>query len=121
MKVVVWFLVEVLGFFLALGIYPIYCYFKLQLQKFYQKKYHSHLQVFNQNETNYHLKNFKSGDLLYTYLIFTIPTLAIYIRCTYIEFNESTYGLFLFCCMTILYVSIFLYVLYKVHFFYKKN
>ena len=109
MKILYWILLEVFSFIMAISIYPAFCFYRQKIQLHFLKKLQSKVQLYTEAETNFHLITFINGEKLYSYLIFTIPSLAIFIRCTYADIYESSNGIFLLAWMILIHLGLFLY------------
>ena len=92
LKYIAWFIAEIFGGIVAFTIYHFYFYALYFLIKKYLPNYLLHHQI-NYREK---ISEIFSDDRKYNFLILFIPSVAIFIRTTYSEFMEETYGLFVF-------------------------
>ena len=91
-KYIAWFFAEIFAGAIAISIYHFYFY----SLHFFFKKYLP--QYLANHPINYREKisDIFSDDRKYNFLILFIPSVAIFVRTTYSELMEETFGLFVF-------------------------
>lgn len=92
LKYFAWFLAEVFAGIVAITIYHFYFY---ALNTFV-KKHIPHYLIDHKINYREKLSEIFSDDRKYNFLILFIPSIAIFVRTTYSEFMEDTFGLFAF-------------------------
>ncbi len=91
-KYIVWFLAEIFAGLVAISIYHFYFY----ALYFFVKKYIPNYLINHNINFRENLSEIFSDDRKYNFLILSIPSVAIFVRTTYSEFMEDSFGLFAF-------------------------
>jgi uncharacterized membrane protein len=126
LKYIVWLLLELITLFISLGLYPLYCFFKFKMNNYFKKKYSNldNLIFFTDEEMDYQISHILHTERINTFLIITIPSFAIFLRCTYIDYVENYYGFFTVSIFLTIIIIIFIfqyYTIYKLLQSYKSN